>query len=143
MGDDYKKPFFVSRFSTRVAEILFCDFPIWNRNWIIFIRKVKKRYKFFVTTRILRNKLFDKTNFMFDFAYKKINFRALSLLLRASCGFDSRRDYQKNHIFCGFLLFLGQKNGCFWNNFQLFHYIHPKRKDKGYPQSSRYPYFLF
>lgn len=34
-------------------------------------------------------------------------------LLRASCGFDSRREYQKNHIFCGFLLFLGQNIGVF------------------------------
>ena len=33
---------------------------------------------------------------MFDFAYNKINFRALFLLLRASCEFDSRSDYQ-NH----------------------------------------------
>ena len=82
------------RFSTRVAEILFCDFLIWNRNWIIFIRKVKKRYKFFVTTRKLWTKLFDNTNFIFDFAYKKFDFWALSLLLRVSYEFDSRWGYQ-------------------------------------------------
>ena len=96
MGYDYKKPFYWSRFSTRVAEILFCDFPIWNRNRIIFIRKVKKRYKFFVTTRKIWTKLFDKTNFMFDFAYKKFDFWALSLLLSDRFGFESRREDQKN-----------------------------------------------
>ena len=61
-------------------------------------------------------------------------------LLRASCGFDSRKEYPENYIFVVFYYFRA-KNEHFWNNFQLFHYIHPKRKDKGYPQSSEYPIF--
>ena len=50
--------------------------------------------------------------------------------------------FKKTTFFVVFYYFRA-KNGHFWNNFELFHYIHPKRKDKGYPQSSEYPNFLF
>ena len=48
---------------------------------------------------------------MFEKSNKKLRVDSMAYLLRASSGFDSRWEYQKNHIFCGFLLFLGQKSG--------------------------------